>query len=66
MVGGTASSVRVAGGRTHLNGTDGTVSRVGKIWMHPSCTTATGGEDVAVLTPSTAMPYTAAEYVPST
>ncbi|MEU3888213.1 serine protease [Streptomyces sp. NPDC029041] len=63
MVGETTSSVRVVGGRTYLNGTNGTVSRVSKIWIHPSYTTATKGEDVAVLTLSTAMPYTTAKYV---
>ncbi|MFI8192641.1 S1 family peptidase [Streptomyces sp. NPDC085946] len=65
MVGETTGSVRVVGGRTYLNGTNGTVSRVSRIWIHPSYTTATRGEDVAVLTLSTAMPYTAAKYVSS-
>ncbi|MFB8771781.1 S1 family peptidase [Streptomyces broussonetiae] len=63
MVGETTSSVRVVGGRTYLNGTNGTVSRVSRIWIHPNYTTATRGEDVAVLTLSTAMPYTTAPYV---
>ncbi|HLL37410.1 MAG TPA: serine protease [Streptomyces sp.] len=66
MVGETTSSVRVVGGRTYLNGTNGTVARVGKIWIHPDYTTATRGEDVAVLTLSTAMPYATAKYVSST
>ncbi|MFI6208426.1 S1 family peptidase [Streptomyces sp. NPDC051041] len=66
MVGETTSSVRVVGGRTYLNGTNGTVSRVSRIWIHPSYTTATRGEDVAVLTLSTAMPYATAKYVSST
>lgn len=65
MVGETTSSVRVVGGRTNLNGTNGTVSRVSKIWIHPSYTTATQGKDVAVLTLSTSMPYTTAPYVTS-
>ncbi|CAL9405726.1 Trypsin [Streptomyces sp. enrichment culture] len=66
MVGESTSSVRVVGGRTYLNGTNGTVARVSKIWIHPNYTTATRGEDVAVLTLSTSMPYTTAKYVSST
>ncbi|MEV5439990.1 serine protease [Streptomyces sp. NPDC052682] len=65
MVGRTTSNTMVVGGRTYRNGTDGTVSRVSKIWIHPSYTDATNGEDVAVLTLSTAMPYTTAKYVSS-
>ncbi|CCK26499.1 Trypsin [Streptomyces davaonensis JCM 4913] len=66
MVGETTSSVRVVGGRTYRNGTNGTVSRVSKIWIHPSYTDATNGDDVAVLTLSTSMPYTTAPYISST
>ncbi|WP_405989897.1 S1 family peptidase [Streptomyces sp. NBC_00986] len=66
MVGETTSSVRVVGGRTYLNGTNGTVSKVSKIWINPSYTDATNGNDVAVLTLSTSMPYTTAKYVAST
>ncbi|WP_128429365.1 S1 family peptidase [Streptomyces cyaneus] len=65
MVGETTSSVRVVGGRTYLNGTNGTVSRVSNIWVHPDYTDATDGNDVAVLTLSTSMPYTTASYVDS-
>ncbi|MDQ1015241.1 S1 family peptidase [Streptomyces afghaniensis] len=65
MVGETTGSVRVVGGRTYRNGTNGTVSRVSRIWIHPSYTSVTNGDDVAVLTLSTAMPYTAAKYVSS-
>ncbi|MEU2435727.1 serine protease [Streptomyces rubradiris] len=65
MVGETTSSVRVVGGRTYLNGTNGTVSRVSKIWINPGYTDATNGDDVAVLTLSTSMPYTTAKYVSS-
>ncbi|MEU6097271.1 serine protease [Streptomyces sp. NPDC047079] len=65
MVGETPSSVRVVGGRTYLNGTNGTVSKVSKIWVNPSYTDATNGDDVAVLTLSTSMPYTTASYVTS-
>ncbi|WP_371663452.1 serine protease [Streptomyces sp. NBC_00280] len=65
MVDETTSSVRVVGGRTYRNGTNGTVSRVTKIWIHPSYTDATNGDDVAVLTLATSMPYTAASYVTS-
>ncbi|MEH0547838.1 serine protease [Streptomyces sp. B21-105] len=65
MVGETTSSVRVVGGRTYLSGTDGTVSRVSRIWINPGYTDATDGDDVAVLTLSTSMPYTKASYVSS-
>jgi secreted trypsin-like serine protease len=63
MVGESTSGVRVVGGRTFLNGTDGTVSKVSKIWVNPNYTDATQGNDVSVLTLSTSMPYTAAKYV---
>ncbi|GAA3061663.1 S1 family peptidase [Streptomyces glomeratus] len=65
MAGETTRSVRVVGGRTYLNGTNGTVSKVSKIWVDPDYTDATNGDDVAVLTLSTSMPYTAASYVSS-
>lgn len=65
MVDETTSSVRVVGGRTYRNGTNGTVSRVSDIWVHPDYTDATNGNDVAVLTLSTSMPYTTASYVDS-
>ncbi|OIJ62504.1 S1 family peptidase [Streptomyces mangrovisoli] len=65
MAGETASRIRVVGGRTYLNGTDGTVSKVSKIWVDPDYTDATNGDDVAVLTLSTSMPYTPASYVSS-
>ncbi|MFC9287998.1 S1 family peptidase [Streptomyces sp. NPDC057052] len=65
MVGETTGSVRVVGGRTYLSGTNGTVSRVSKIWINPDYTDATNGDDVAVLTLSTSMPYTTASYVTS-
>ncbi|WP_330460571.1 serine protease [Streptomyces sp. NBC_00820] len=65
MVGESTGSVRVVGGRTYLNGTNGTVSRVSKIWINPDYTDATNGDDVAVLTLSTSMPYTPASYVSS-
>ncbi|KND33089.1 S1 family peptidase [Streptomyces acidiscabies] len=66
MVGETTSSVRVVGGRTYLNGTNGTVSRVSDIWIHPGYTDTTNGDDVAVLTLATSMPYTTAPYVSAT
>ncbi|WP_369392890.1 trypsin-like serine protease [Streptomyces sp. CG1] len=65
MAGESAGSVRVVGGRTYLNGTDGTVSNVSKIWVNPDYTDATNGHDVAVLTLSTALPYTPVSYVSS-
>ncbi|WP_399891390.1 S1 family peptidase [Streptomyces sp. BBFR51] len=63
MAGESTGSVRVVGGRTYLNGTDGTVARVSRIWVHPDYTDATDGDDVAVLTLSSSMPYTPAKYV---
>ncbi|MDH6624767.1 secreted trypsin-like serine protease [Streptomyces sp. LBL] len=65
MVDESTSSVRVVGGRTYLNGTNGTVGRVSRIWINPGYTDATNGDDVAVLTLSTSMPYTTASYVSS-
>ncbi|KUM75320.1 S1 family peptidase [Streptomyces curacoi] len=65
MVDETTSSVRVVGGRTYRNGTNGTVSRVSDIWIHPDYTDVTQGNDIAVLTLSTSMPYTPASYVDS-
>ncbi|MDQ0937279.1 S1 family peptidase [Streptomyces turgidiscabies] len=65
MVDETASGVRVVGGRTFRNGTNGTVSRVTKIWVHPGYSDTTTGDDVAVLTLATAMPYTTASFVTS-
>jgi secreted trypsin-like serine protease len=63
MVGETPRGVRVVGGRTNLNGTNGTVGRVSRIWINPGYTDATDGDDVAVLTLSAAMPYATAPYV---
>ncbi|MFB7087014.1 trypsin-like serine protease [Streptomyces sp. NPDC056296] len=65
MVGESTRSVRVVGGRTYLNGTNGTVAQVSRIWIHPGYTRATSGDDVAVLTLSRSMPYTPAKYVSS-
>ena len=65
MAGESTGSVRVVGGRTYLNGTNGTVARVSDIWVHPDYTDVTEGNDVAVLTLSTSMPYTPASYVDS-
>ncbi|MGW2418622.1 S1 family peptidase [Streptomyces sp. NPDC001709] len=65
MAGESTGNVRVVGGRTYLNGTDGTVSRVSKIWVNPDYTDATSGHDVAVLTLATSMPYTPVSYVSS-
>ncbi|MEU2924448.1 serine protease [Streptomyces sp. NPDC007251] len=65
MAGASPSGVRVVGGRTYLNGTDGTVSKVSKIWVDPDYTDATNGKDVAVLTLSTSMPYKPVSYVSS-
>ncbi|MFF3511490.1 S1 family peptidase [Streptomyces sp. NPDC002573] len=65
MAGETTGSVRVVGGRTYLNGTNGTVSKVSRIWVNPDYTDASNGDDVAVLTLSSSMPYTTASYVSS-
>ncbi|MGW4565668.1 S1 family peptidase [Streptomyces sp. NPDC004561] len=65
MAGATPGGIRVVGGRTYLKGTDGTVSRVDRIWVDPDYTDATNGNDVAVLTLSTAMPYAPVSYVSS-
>ncbi|MEV5872991.1 serine protease [Streptomyces sp. NPDC052101] len=65
MAGESTGSIRVVGGRTYLNGTDGTVSNVSKIWVNPDYTDATNGDDVAVLTLETALPYTPVKYVSS-
>ncbi|MFJ8149947.1 S1 family peptidase [Streptomyces sp. NPDC096048] len=65
MVGETTRSVRVVGGRTYLNGTNGTVAQVSRIWIHPDYTRVTSGDDVAVLTLSRSMPYAPAKYVSS-
>ncbi len=59
----TAGNVRAVGGRTFRNGTDGTVARVSKIWVHPDYTSVTAGNDLAVLTLSSSMPYKTASYV---
>ncbi|MEU2384676.1 serine protease [Streptomyces sp. NPDC012461] len=66
MAGETTGSVRVVGGRTYLNGTNGTVARVSRIWIHPDYRSVTRGDDVAVLTLSTPMPYATAPYVSPT
>ncbi|MFJ5530536.1 S1 family peptidase [Streptomyces sp. NPDC093261] len=65
MAGESTGSVRVVGGRTYLNGTNGTVSKVSRIWVNPDYTDAANGDDVAVLTLSSSMPYTTASYVSS-
>ncbi|MFE9171368.1 S1 family peptidase [Streptomyces kebangsaanensis] len=63
VAGETPDSVRVVGGRTRLDGTDGTVGEVSRIWVDPDYSDATEGNDVAVLTLATPMPYAAAKYV---
>lgn len=45
------ASIEVVSGRTKMSGTDGTVSKVTDIWVHPEYTDASGsGFDAAVLT----------------
>ncbi|OAH09384.1 S1 family peptidase [Streptomyces jeddahensis] len=63
--GRTTSNTKVVGGRTYRNGTNGTVASVSRIWIHPDYTSAEQGDDVAVLTLSTSMPYTPIGYVSS-
>jgi len=63
LVDETASSIRVVGGRTYRNGTNGTVRTASKIWIHPSYNSSTMTSDVAVLTLAVAQPYTTASYV---
>jgi secreted trypsin-like serine protease len=65
VAGETPGSVRVVGGRTHLDGTDGTIGEVSRIWVDPEYTDAAEGADVAVLTLAAPMPYAAAKYVSS-
>ncbi|PZG86447.1 serine protease [Streptomyces sp. NTH33] len=65
VAGETPDRVRVVGGRTRLDGTDGTVGEVSRIWVDPEYTDATEGNDVAVLTLTTPMPYAATKYVSS-
>jgi secreted trypsin-like serine protease len=66
MAGESTGGVRVVGGRTYLDGTDGTVSEVSDIWIDPDFTDSASGDDVAVLTLTEAMPYATAAYVSPT
>ncbi|MFB7600204.1 trypsin-like serine protease [Streptomyces sp. NPDC056160] len=61
--GESADGLRAVGGRTYLDGTDGTVSKVSGIWIAPGYSDAASGDDVAVLTLATAMPYAPAKFV---
>ncbi|MFB7458486.1 MULTISPECIES: trypsin-like serine protease [unclassified Streptomyces] len=63
VVGEIADNMRVVGGRTRLDGTDGTVGEVSGVWFDPKYTDAAGGGDVAVLTLKSPMPYATASYV---
>ncbi|MEU6479953.1 serine protease [Streptomyces sp. NPDC047017] len=63
VAGESAAGLRVVGGRTYLDGSDGTVGRVSGIWVDPHYTNTADGSDVAVLTLAAPMPYTAAQYV---
>ncbi|APU14308.1 MULTISPECIES: S1 family peptidase [Actinoalloteichus] len=55
--GDSPSSVDVVAGREDKQGTAGEVVGVTDIWVHPDYVTATSGEDVAVLTLETSLPY---------
>jgi secreted trypsin-like serine protease len=61
-----AAEVRVIGGRTYLNGNDGTVRRVSDMWIHPDWDPDVYHSDVAVLTLAKPMPYEPAPYVSGT
>jgi secreted trypsin-like serine protease len=63
VTGETPRSIRVVGGRTYLNATNGTVARVSRIWTDPGYKNAARGDDVAVLTLSRPMPYRPVPYV---
>ncbi|MCG8918316.1 serine protease [Actinokineospora sp. PR83] len=57
----SAENLRVVSGREDKNSTDGVVSPITKLWVHPQFTKVTEGNDVAVLTlakkvPSTPLP----------
>jgi secreted trypsin-like serine protease len=54
---GHSGQIRVVGGRTYLDGTNGTVRRVNNIWVHPEWDSNALSSDVAVLTLREAMPY---------
>lgn len=54
--GQNAADVQVVSGRTALSGSDGAVTPVGDIWIHPDYTDATAGSDVSVLTLSKDIP----------
>ncbi|MEO3751403.1 serine protease [Streptomyces sp. B6B3] len=51
------ATIEVVGGRTNIDGTDGTVSAVTGIWRHPEYDRVNFVNDVAVLTLADAMPY---------
>ncbi len=57
MQGERPSTIEVVGGRTELEGTDGTVSAVTNIWRHPEYDRVNFVNDVAVITLEDAMPY---------
>ncbi|AOS62939.1 S1 family peptidase [Actinoalloteichus hymeniacidonis] len=63
--GSSASDVDVVAGREDKQGTDGDVVGVTDIWVHPDYVTVTSGEDVAVLTLETDLPYETIDLAPS-
>ncbi|MGP4114881.1 S1 family peptidase [Streptomyces sp. 4N509B] len=58
--------IRAIGGRTYLDGTDGTVRRVTDVWVHPNWNPDRLRNDVAVLTLLKPMPYDALPIASST
>jgi secreted trypsin-like serine protease len=62
----TSEEMRVIGGRTYLDGNDGTVRRVTDTWIHPNWMPDKYRNDVAVLTLARDMPYEPIRYVSST
>lgn len=59
------SQITAVGGRTDLHSSQGTKRSVHQIWVHPKYDSGKNTSDVAVLTLSDRMPYTAAPMVTS-
>jgi secreted trypsin-like serine protease len=66
MQGASPSDILVVGGRTYLDGSDGTVAEVSDIWVHPDFSGNTLTSDVAVITLASELPYATLPYVAET
>jgi secreted trypsin-like serine protease len=66
MAGQTADGIQVVGGRTYLDGTDGTVAQASDIWVNPDYDGAAYTGDVAVITLAEELPYEPLPYVADT